>query len=330
MQINGAAFHSSLHLDEKDLLPESSLCPICGAEICPDQIQGKSFSLQDDPRVLLRKCGSCHAASASRMPTQEALNRYYCSYYESALSSSAGNVTFEDSRRFARHLTNTILRFSPVGHISILDFGGGDGSLSCAMALELVEHGVDSVKVTVVDYGTELIASPDSRIVLRSLSSLDGSTGDEPNGDSHGEFNGEFNIIIASAVLEHIPDAGKTLHRLLDLLSPGGFFYARTPVVLPLMKLCALMGIKWDFTFPAHLHDLGQNFWESVFTGDNKKGRFRVIKSKPSIVETTFRGHFLRTLAACVLKTPWYLLGSRYQLVGGWEILVRKNGSAPS
>jgi hypothetical protein len=71
------------------------------------------------------------------------------------------------------------------------------------------------------------------------------------------------------------------------------------------------------------MHDLGQTFWEFYFTKE-QRGAFQILESRPSIVETTIRKHFLRTLAAYSFKAPWYLLGKSYKCVGGWEIFVRK------
>jgi hypothetical protein len=53
-------------------------------------------------------------------------------------------------------------------------------------------------------------------------------------------------------------------------------------------------------------------------------GKYQVLRSTTSIVETTFNQHFLRTLAAHVLKMPGYAFKETYGLVGGWEIFVRR------
>ena len=94
---------------------------------------------------------------------------------------------------------------------------------------------------------------------------------------------------------------------------------------MPIIHLSKFLGVNWDFTFPAHIYDLGQDFWESLFNDKITKEYFTILRSTPSIVETSFRNHFWRTLFAYALKAPWYVLGKRYTLVGGWEVLVRKN-----
>jgi hypothetical protein len=76
--------------------------------------------------------------------------------------------------------------------------------------------------------------------------------------------------------------------------------------------------------FPAHIHDLGQDFWRSCFSTIISANKCVVLESKPSIVETSFSNHFLKSLAAHALKLPWHLFGKWYSLVGGWEVFVRK------
>ncbi|MCJ7698134.1 MAG: hypothetical protein MUO73_07385, partial [Thermoplasmata archaeon] len=51
---------------------------------------------------------------------------------------------------------------------------------------------------------------------------------------------------------------------------------------------------------------------------------FKILSSKPSITETSFSKHFGRTLIAYLIKSPWYVLRNRWDLVGGWEILIQK------
>ena len=310
MEINSTAFHKSLHLDNDQLEPPNSDCPFCGS-----RNREPVFVLQDNPRVLLLKCTICNAASASRIPTNNALQAYYGSYYKSQIQSdSRENVTFDDYQRFAKHLADRILRYPTAAHVSILDFGGGDGSISYGLAMQLLKKGFGSVNITIIDYDDKKILSKDSRILINKLSALE-------------DVDSLYNIVIASAIIEHLPKPQQALSSLLNHLEHGGIFYARTPYVLPLIKLCSLIGIKWDFTFPGHIHDLGQDFWETYFKKSLSSSDFQILASKPSIVETTLKKHFLRTIAAYILKSPWYLFGRRYKWVGGWEVFVRKNSA---
>ena len=101
-------------------------------------------------------------------------------------------------------------------------------------------------------------------------------------------------------------------------------FYARTPYVLPLLRLLKRFGIELDFTYPGHLHDLGQNFWNNI-PNMYRDFNLRILRSCPSIVETSFGQDFMTTLLAYIFKFPWYVLRGFYGYVGGWEIFIIKN-----
>jgi 2-polyprenyl-3-methyl-5-hydroxy-6-metoxy-1,4-benzoquinol methylase len=197
--------------------------------------------------------------------------------------------------------------------VSILDFGGGDGTISHLASRQIIKRGAEQVNITIVDYGTKIVDTQDDRIVIERVNSLD-------------NIFAEYGLVIASAVIEHYPRPSILLRSLLQRMEVGGIFYARTPYIYPLMKLLRPIGVNVDFTFPGHLHDLGQSFWEGYFMRE-KTGGFQILQSRPSIVETTFHKHFFRTAVAHLLKAPWYLLGKSYKFVGGWEIYVQKNSS---
>ncbi|MEK7269836.1 MAG: methyltransferase domain-containing protein [Planctomycetota bacterium] len=273
--------------------------------------------LQEKPDVSLLECMDCHAASASQMPTPEALTDYYSRYYDTPVGRPPDeHVTNDNPARFARHLADLYASQRRDSYVSILDFGGGDGSISHLLAVRLLEHGTKQVDITVVDYDETLKTPQDSRISIRKAPHLS-------------NVKNDFVFVLASGIIEHIPRPIKPFRDLLDRLEPGGVFYARTPHMLPLMKFCGLLGIRLDFTYPAHVHDLGQAFWEHFFRSGNALGEFQLLRSRPSIVETTFGRRFLRTAAAYAFKAPWYVLGKSYGLVGGWEVFVRKTSPAP-
>ncbi|MBN2383335.1 class I SAM-dependent methyltransferase [bacterium] len=301
--------HLSCHLDDEQLQTPVETCPFCGSRSRP-----QVGIVQREPDVYLLKCDRCHASSVSRLPIPEALDRYYNQFfYEQNYSSSHQHqVTFDNTGKFGRHIASVFRSCSGDETIRILDYGGGDGTLALRTAEVLLKKGLKEVAITIVDYGENLVTGSNSAISLQKHSTL------EPI------KNNMYHLIIASAVLEHLPDPGSILDRLLDLVAPGGLLYARTPDDVPFMKLFTLLGLRWNFVFPAHLHSLGQDFWEYYFRSGTFRSDFSVVLSRPALVETSFRDHFVKTLAAYVFKTPWYLLGQRYNLIGGWEIFSRK------
>jgi hypothetical protein len=112
---------------------------------------------------------------------------------------------------------------------------------------------------------------------------------------------------------------------LLSGLRPGGIFYARTPSLAPILRIFQFLRLPYDFTFPAHVHDLGQKFWESILDClPLDRCAFQVLLSRPSIVETSFRSNPLRTAISYLLKSPWYILHRHYRLIGGWEVVIHR------
>jgi SAM-dependent methyltransferase len=307
-------YHASKHLTTNELLPQ-----LCKCAWCHSNSLSCIGPVQREPVVDLCECGHCHAVSVSRMPMPEALNQYYGSYYtHTPEKSPKTNVTIGNPSRMAVRLAGVLRLGStrPRG-IRVLDFGGGDGTLAILTAAELLlDNAISQAEIFVIDSGSEARDSSDERIVVRKQS------------DILREDEGSYDLVIASAVLEHIPEAPTVLERLLDQVKPGGMLYIRTPATSSFIKIAESVGLHWDFTFPAHVYDLGQLFWEKYFGSEPKKRLFNVVFSRPSIVEASFSHSPIRAGLSWLFKAPWYLLGSRWQFVGGWELAVMRRRGA--
>jgi 2-polyprenyl-3-methyl-5-hydroxy-6-metoxy-1,4-benzoquinol methylase len=305
-KLQATLFHHSAHLPEQDLLALATFCPFCNsAERKPIAV------LQQAPEVLLLSCNTCHAASASRMPTPEALENYYSHYYDD----KEEKVTLDTPERMANH----IIKYARPSisdltgrDVCLLDYGGGDGSISIKVSHKLLGLGARSVNITLVDYDRSTMEALDQRIQIYRPYDLTQIV------------NQSMDIVIASAIIEHIPEPREVLIKLFSTLKPKGVFYARTPYVTPLSRLAGMFNSKFDFTFPAHVHDLGAKFWNNVINILPLDGEYQLLRSTPSIVETTFKQHFLRTLAAYLLKIPGYIFKETYGFVGGWEVFFHR------
>jgi 2-polyprenyl-3-methyl-5-hydroxy-6-metoxy-1,4-benzoquinol methylase len=304
--MKATVFHQSAHLQEQELSELSVLCPFC------ESTDRSSIAiLQKDPDVLLLRCCHCYASSASRMPKPEALMKYYGHYYDD----KEEKITFDAPVKIASHIfrhSKSYVTGSGEAEIAMLDYGGGDGSISTKIAKFLLDVGVETVSIGLIDYDQSVKATVDQDIRISRPKDL------------YEIQEGTMDLVIASAVLEHIPDPRDILVKLLASLKVGGVFYARTPYVYPLMKLANACNSQFDFTYPAHVHDLGARFWNNITNILPTEEKFQILRSTPSIVETSFNQHFLRTLAAHILKAPGYVFKESYGLVGGWEVFIRR------
>jgi len=244
------------------------------------------------------------------MPSEELLSRFYSSFYDGKKE----HVTFDGPERFAAHLVNHLRLASSQERFRILDFGGGDGRLAAAVGSRLLSDGrCHCAEVTVVDpHVGEVVVTAD--VTIRRAGGLN-------------EELGEFDLVLASGVLEHMPLLHDVMKRLADTIAPEGHFYARTPWNVPLAKLLP----RADLSFPAHVHDLGAPFWNQVVQTLQLPLRRR--RSGPSIRQVEFREAPLRALLVAGLKLPGHFESSispenrrnrLYRLVGGWEVLLQR------
>ncbi|MBU8977199.1 methyltransferase domain-containing protein [Lysobacter sp. FW306-1B-D06B] len=304
--MRAAAYHCSAHMDEADLEATRPDCPICGS-----RNRRSVLPLQESPDVALMHCLDCEATSASRMPRPDVLDRYYAGYYDNGEE----GVTFDRPTRFARHVYRhggPHLGALEGRALRMVDFGGGDGTHSALIARELLAHGASSVRIELVDHSPSTADPGDARIQFERVADVERIA------------PGMADIVLASAVLEHIPEPRPVLLHLLSAMKPGGIFYARTPHVVPLMKLARTLGTSLDFTYPGHVHDMGARFWDGALDRLGMAHDYRILRSAPSIVETTIDRHFARTVLAYALKWPGRLFPHHYGLVGGWEVFLRR------
>jgi hypothetical protein len=280
----------------------SQHCPICGYTGRRDRRR----VIQKEPHILLLFCPRCFGLSASQMPKREVMDTIYKSYYE---QHKQERVIFSNSSRLARHIVSMIeVSANGSDGVRITDFGGGDGSISLKVGALISAQTQRLIRVQVVDYVEE---SPVRRgsVNIEYVRELR---------DSHQDCD----LIIASAVFEHIPDLALVLPELIGKLRIGGALYARTAFNLPLMRLFGL-----DMNYPAHVHDLGDEFWGNLPKWLSVP--VEIVRSGPGIVETGFRKNFIRTAAAYCLKLPSRIecLWTRhpiFKLYGGWEVVMRR------
>jgi len=202
-------YHQKMHLNDGDLEPDTKKCPLCGFEVA-----NKGLVVQIKPLILLRKCSACFGASVSRMPKELTLTKYYTTSFSDTWYDSI------NSERIAKTIHKRVRNFTKlnlVDQISILDYGGGDGSLSLNLANRLINSGTKHVNLTIIDYTRAIPDHRNSAISVTYLQTL-------PQ-----VLNANFEFIILSAVLEHLVEPVSVLKDLVAHLSSDGIVWIRTP-----------------------------------------------------------------------------------------------------
>jgi len=296
----------SRHLASSEVTDRTATCPVCTS----DRPRPPVHRIQSDPDIFMLRCGRCGACSASHMPRGEVLGAYYAGFY-------AGHehaIRFAGQpERFARHVLKAI---GPAfgTRVRILDYGGGDGTLAVSIAAAIVEARPEArVDILLVDFPAPVAVRHEQIQIRHRLPS-------EP-------LDERFDLVLASGVLEHVPEVHDVFSALFAATETGGYFYARTPYAIPFRNVLPNL----DVTYPAHVHDMGSPFWNRVV--ETFGWNARVVASRPSVIESSARHEPLRTLAAAVLKAPAHLenwLSPRrrksrlWHFVGGWEVLLQR------
>jgi len=119
----------------------------------------------------------------------------------------------------AQHVLRAVERL-PLEGARILDAGSGDGCYVFALArqhptAQIVGVEIDREKVTDCGYINRRLRLPNAHFVRGDL--------------THLPFREQFEVIICSDVLEHIPDDRAALRNLLAALKPGGRLVLHAP-----------------------------------------------------------------------------------------------------
>ena len=308
-------FRAEDELRDEDLLTVER-CGCCGAKDSFRVLE----TFREEPKISMVRCRRCGAVTYDRILTQEKMDEIYENYNylgADAKKASKDKVTFYGKSRFAKHVHSLISRHAYFGgqkKLRVLDFGGGDGALSLALC-ELIqkEDPCESIEIVVVDYADEPCKPEDPRISIRHTFPLE-SLPAEPS----------FDIVIASAVLEHLREPGKSFHRLVKMCAPGGVLYFRTPFKYPLYHLLKKAGSTLDMLYPRHLWDLGDEWWEKIARCAKVDGLVDLVESRPSIAEKSFKEHLFIALIANGMKAPWFAC-RKWKFVGGWETLYLRH-----
>jgi len=204
---------------------ENINCPICGGlcalhdvvdfnKSCEEQ-RGKFLPLAGVPiyYVLCDQCGFCFSPEMCQWNLDEFADRVYNDEYILV------DPDYVESRPKAFAASLQRLFGDHIAHLKHLDYGGGNGIL---------------VK-TLKDYGWESVSYDPF----------------EDRGVDPARL-GDFNLVTAIEVFEHVPDVDKLMSDLRSLLSPGGLIMFTT--LLSDGSIVRNQRISWWYASPRNGH----------------------------------------------------------------------------
>jgi ubiquinone/menaquinone biosynthesis C-methylase UbiE len=299
-RMKAAIFHKSVLVKNSDV-SKQSWCPFCGNSDL------KTLAIEESIEIngYWLECSQCYLVFANQMPSNAFLTDYYSNYY---VDSTDSKTTFNNINRLADRIYRKarLDRFKDMAEINILDWGGGDGSVSFALA---ERHFPDSSTIFIdnVDYHADVIdiQKVPKNISYTSLQNL-------------ADADKKYDLIICSAILEHVPSIRENIDILIRQLKSGGAIYFRTPFMMPFKKI---LKSRLNMTYPAHVFDIGRGFYSQLL---NRYG-LKKLYLGPSIIETTLKQNPTRTLTAFLLKFPAYFLPEHWPFIGGCELVATKN-----
>lgn len=217
MEIKGHTKVLAYNIEESDLI-KNEKCGFCEST--------EFISLQQyfqKPDIHFVKCKNCGAVTYDKQFSQAALDKMY-SNYEYHSEDEVQSVTFYGSERFAKHISKYV-DFAEKDKVKILDFGGGDGALAYFTALQLKKRNPKMIiEILVVDYCNSLYKSDRSDgITMRHDFPLS-------------KVEEEFDLIIASAIIEHLPKPAEEVKKLFTLLTGGGVYIFPDTLCLSIME----------------------------------------------------------------------------------------------
>jgi 2-polyprenyl-3-methyl-5-hydroxy-6-metoxy-1,4-benzoquinol methylase len=297
--------HKGFSFYENDFIPYLEKCPICGSS-------DREIISHVKKIFHYYKCNNCYAVSSSHYLKNDILEKFYLSYYKRNPGYNEVGIIHDSPILFAKHICSYLEIYDK--NIDLLDYGGGNGLISYNIALKLLETGsAQNVNILVVDFNEEaIINNTDPRITIAKLT---------PDKFILGGGGGRYDLIIASSILEHIFFAGDLMKILFGSLKTYGYFYVRSPYIMPLYNLLLKFRIEINIWFPEHNHDFSKSFFENI-TQTFGLNDIKLIISQPAFFERSLKKTFFPALASRIIRFPYYL-NKNYPFVGSWEIIYR-------
>lgn len=189
-------------------------CPICSCAqkklLYKQNFHNKVISLTDKYNVVV--CDRCGFAYADNIPSQADFNNYYATMSKYEFNYKEGSVS-DDYLAYFTKIVNFLIPHMNNKNARILDIGCSTGGLLLVLKSKGYANlvGVDP--------------SPQCARITRELYGIEADTGTISDFDSPEKFD----LIILSAVLEHIVDFSGSMLKIRALLKDQGLLFIEVP-----------------------------------------------------------------------------------------------------
>jgi len=217
--------------------------------ICPDCRD----SLRPECGLECGTCGwvGCYRDSIpaylSRRDLADPVLREYLNNYDQIAADDLVK-SIQDERHLEYVALNMADLVGPLEGLRVCDIGCGKGFLARA----LLRHGAE--EVTVVDIATAYLQRlrdmPRIRPVIANAENL--------------PYRAEFDVIVATDIMEHVLNVGSFLYCLNRALKPGGKAHVRVPLDENLLQYSPALGCAYRFV---HLRSFDERILRILFRG---------------------------------------------------------------
>lgn len=198
-----------------EIVSRTEPCRLCG------ETTGKLISVVDywDIRkASIIKCEKCGLAQLDPMLTEEDTAKGCLAYY---IEETLRTPVSEQRRNLIRNFRRGVVfgySLSGKGYHpeKVLEFGPGSGYF-----LEGLKFVFPDMKITVVDINQEVLDLNEKQHGYNTMCLMPETFTES--------FRGEFDLIIARDLIEHVADISKVFENVAEYLKPGGLFHFITP-----------------------------------------------------------------------------------------------------